>query len=219
MFCYCQDHVQQQISALHVVKDYNIQQPTTDLDIDKAAKAFGEWGNGNDSTHKRRGTCTEAVGLIRFLFITLLSVSSRRNEAISINSQRVIHYSNEMQKHQENPAAARHTTQLMFLGMGWHWSLLQFHPKRPTIETATCVAPTQWQTKTLAGWAVIVFWFYLFLFFVGGRKKRTSKAKKVFLYTSLSSLLHTFTSLHLLTSTCSAQGKVQAVGYSCQCEC
>lgn len=74
MFCYCQDHVQQQISALHVVKDHNIQQPTTDLDIDKAAKAFGEWGNGNDSTHKRRGTCTEAVGLIRFLFITLLSV-------------------------------------------------------------------------------------------------------------------------------------------------
>lgn len=121
----------------------------------------------------------------------IISISSTRNAAISINKESFTtamkcRSIKRIQWQQDTK------TQLMFLGMGWHWSLLQFHPKRPTIETATCVAPTQWQTKTLAGWAVIVFWFYLFLFFVGGRKKRTSKAKKVFLYTSLSSLLHTF---------------------------
>lgn len=73
--CYSQDHVLQQMTTLHVIKITTcvfIQpHPTTDMDIDKTAKAFGEWGKMTAHTHKRRGTCTEAVGLIRLSFSPL----------------------------------------------------------------------------------------------------------------------------------------------------
>lgn len=205
--CYSQDHVLQQMTTLHVIKITTcvfIQAyPTTDMDIDKTAKAFGEWGKRKmTATHKRRGTCTEAVGLIRLSFPLSHFIIGGQSKGSNLDKRYgQAHPLQQWDMWGERSQTSRSKThnKWLFLGMGWHWFFCSFTPKGQRFKQRQALPRRNGRPKPWRDGLSLFFWFYLFLFFVGGRKKRTSKGWKKFSFTFLYHLFYTlFTSHHTL---------------------